>query len=428
MQRRIAFHTLGCRLNQAETESLATRFAAGGYRIVPFRGEADVYVVNTCTVTNRSDRKSRLVINQVSRRGSESVLVVTGCYAESDRGYLQARGDVDYAVGNDRKCGIFDLVEAHFRGEILSHDSLACDHFGYTPASRHYHTRSSVKIQDGCDNFCTFCIIPYVRGRAVSRPVEHVLSNVTAVVEGGAREIVITGVNMGRYRQDDLGFSGLIERILELPGDFRVRVSSLEPEPLDDRLVALFDHPKLCPHLHLCLQSGSDRILLAMRRTYTVDQYRRFVDLIRTRHEDFNLTTDVIVGFPGETDADFASTCRLADELAFSHIHTFRYSRREGTRAARMNEQIPEKIKNRRAETIRQISERNKRRYRSRFLGRRQSVLVETVRAGEAQGYGEYYVPVLLSGTDRSFRNTFRDALIESIEEGEDPALRARVG
>jgi threonylcarbamoyladenosine tRNA methylthiotransferase MtaB len=257
--------------------------------------------------------------------------------------------------------------------------------------------------------------------------VEEVVSNVAAVVDGGAREIVITGVNMGRYRHDDVDFTTLIGRILDLPGNFRVRISSLEPEPLDDRFLEFFAHPRLCPHLHLCLQSGSDRILLAMRRTYTVDHYRRFVDGIKSRFGDFNLTTDIIVGFPGETEADFDQTCFLASEIGFSHIHTFRYSRRDGTRAARMDEQIPEKIKTKRAQVIREITQRNKRLYRTRWVGRPQKVLIEKVAGGRGHGYGQHYVPVLLTGCDRSLRNTFQDVLIENIEDGEDPSLLGRV-
>ena len=246
---------------------------------------------------------------------------------------------VDYAVDNARKSQIFDLVTAHLAGEVVDPAALPADPFGYRPGAQPLHTRATIKIQDGCDNFCTFCIIPAVRGRALSRPAPDILDEARRLLDEGHRELVLTGVNIGRYRWADWTFSRLLEELLALPGDYRVRVSSLEPDPLDDRFVELTGHERLCPHLHLCLQSGSDRILLRMRREYDVDGYLGLIDRIRAtwrrRGVPAHFTTDVMVGFPGETGDDFARTLAVCETVDFGHIHTFRYcaARRNARRA-----------------------------------------------------------------------------------------------
>ena len=334
-------------------------------------------------------------------------------------------------MDNEHKSKIFHLVDAHFRGEIIHPDQLPASRFGFTPGGRHTRTRTAIKVQDGCDNFCTFCIIPFVRGRAVSRSPEDVVENVKAAVDSGSREIVMTGVNMGRYEQEGMDFVDLLERILAIPGQFRVRISSLEPEPLDDRFVHLFDNPRLCPHLHLCLQSGSDRVLLAMRRTYTVGQYLSFVERIRRRHARFNITTDVLVGFPGETDGDFQQTYGIVRDIGFGHVHTFKYSVRDGTRAARMTEQVSEKVKSERSAAIRELSTQMKRAYRNSLVGQKQTVLLErqSREPDVAQGYGELYVPVVVPEPEdgRSFGlNRFAEVELVSLGDGEDPIFRGR--
>jgi len=462
MKKRIAFNTLGCKLNQYETDSLASQFHSAGYEVVPYEAEADAYVINTCTVTNKSDRKSRNMVNRATGRaagavvaggagaaageppraiaalrapGGRPVVVVTGCFVDSNRDYLAGRSDITYVVDNARKNNIFHIVDAHFRGEILDPARLESDPFNYALAEKGFHTRSMVKIQDGCDNFCTFCIIPYVRGRATSRPLPAILENVRRLVDAGTKEVVLTGVNMGRYRDGETDFADVVESILDLPGDFRVRISSLEPELLGERFVDLLGHPKMCPHLHLCLQSGSERILLAMRRMYTVSGYLEFVERLRSRYAGFNLTTDVIVGFPGESDADFDETAGVCREVGFSHIHTFKYSRREGTRADRMADQVSEAVKSARSERIREIGSDNKRRYRGNLLGSVQTVLVESVdAAGCGQGYGEHYVPVAVCAAEgqaeagqRIAENRFYPVRLTAIDEGEEPLLRGEL-
>ena len=442
---RVAFHTLGCKLNQYETDSLAADFEKAGYTIVPFEEGADVYVLNTCTVTNRADRKSRNLLYRTLRAAGknaptpggggtggggeaagstgtnggarpagelprDALVVLTGCFAEgktqetllerapgtdSGRATEGLDGRRLMVVDNPRKARIVELVEARRRGEVVVPGELDPHLFGFhfTPV---FHTRTTIKVQDGCDNFCTYCIVPYVRGRATSRPADAVVTEVAESVSKGAREIVLTGVNMSRYRDSDTTFSALVERVLELSGDFRVRISSLEPDSIDERFFAVMQHPKMCPHLHLCLQSGSDRILLRMRRQYDTRQFRDIVGRIRRDRRDFNFTTDIIVGFPGETEEDFAETVAMAREIGFSHIHTFPYSLRSRTRAARMPDHLSNAAKSERAEVIRRISDENKRRYRRSLIGTTQQVLVERPDPGadREHGYGELYVPV----------------------------------
>ncbi len=299
--------------------------------------------------------------------------------------------------------------------------SLPADLFGYSAAGGVTRTRAAVKIQDGCDNFCSFCIIPFVRGRAASRPADRIVEEARLLADSGARELVITGVNMGRYSHEGVGLAAVLERILGVPGDFRVRISSLEPEPLDDGFVELFANPRMCPHLHLCLQSGSDRVLLAMRRTYRLADYLALAEKLRSRLPLLNLTTDIIVGFPGESDADFEASCRVARDVGFGHIHTFKYSRREGTRAARMDGHVDERVKNERSEAMRAISVESKRQYRQRLVGTVERVLVEKAGA-TARGYGEHYVPVAFS-LRGARRNEVHTVNLTGLGAGDDPVL-----
>jgi threonylcarbamoyladenosine tRNA methylthiotransferase MtaB len=283
-----------------------------------------VYVINTCTVTSQSDQKSRQAINKAARGGKDPVVVVTGCMAKQHRESLEAQDFVTYVVENEHKTSIFPLVEAHYRKEILHPVHQTTDLFGYRSVDTSSRTRSFIKIQDGCDNLCTFCIIPFVRGLAVSRPVQDIVDNAVDVLEAGYKELVITGVNIGRYDSEGVGLDGLLSRIVALPGDFRVRISSIEPDGFTDAFFEMLEHPKVMPHLHLCLQSGSERVLRRMRRMYTAEQFMRMVERIRGRLPDFNFSTDIMVGFPGETEQDFEDSLAVCRQAAFSHIHTFK--------------------------------------------------------------------------------------------------------
>jgi len=422
--RKIAFKTLGCRLNQFETDALAAQFKRHEFEVVDYAEEADVYIVNTCTVTNQGDTKSRKAINQATKKLHEPVVIVTGCMVDGQKEKLQLLNGVTYFVENARKTSIYQLVDAHFKGETINPEHFSKNLFAFEAADETFHTRSFIKIQDGCNNFCTFCIVPKVRGRAISRPVDDILENIREVIGFGFKEVVLTGVNIGRYDYDGTDFETLVEKILELPGDFRVRISSIEPEGFGDKLFDLFSHPKLTPHLHLCLQSGSDRILLLMRRFYNLATFMHMVGKIKSRYPGFNLTTDIIVGFPGETEEDFRKTCEVTREIGFSHIHTFKYSIRSGTRAERMEEQVPEAIKQERSKIIHHISAENKRNYRQSMLGQQQMVLVEKYnqRTGLAKGYGQHYIPVEFKTATNPY-NQFVRVKLESVGPGIDPVI-----
>ncbi|WP_462318318.1 tRNA (N(6)-L-threonylcarbamoyladenosine(37)-C(2))-methylthiotransferase MtaB [Marinilabilia sp.] len=419
--RRVAFKTLGCRLNQYETDALATQFDKAGYEIVDFNEQADVVVVNTCTVTNQSDQKSRNLINQAVRKNKGALVVVTGCMVDNYKEQLENESKITYVVDNARKGNIRQLVDAHFQGEIIHPSAINGDVFQYQAVDKSLHTRSAIKIQDGCDNYCTFCIIPSVRGRAVSRPLPQIVENVKQTLENGFKEIVITGVNIGRYKWEKYSFEDVIERILDIPGDFRVRISSLEPDGFSDRFYDLFNHPKLAPHLHLCLQSGSDKVLLRMRRMYDLNRFSSIIDRFRKIQPDFNFTSDLIVGFPGETEKDFQASLAALTEFGFSHVHTFKYSVRKGTRAERMENQIPEKVKTERSAIVRNLSEKNQRDYYKSFLGKEQRVLIEKINSeGFATGYGEHYIPFKIKA-DGLTRNSFQKVIAIGLDgEGDN--------
>jgi threonylcarbamoyladenosine tRNA methylthiotransferase MtaB len=344
--------------------------------------------------------------------------------ANNHKEKLEANEQITYVVDNERKSQIVSLVDAHFKGEVVHPESVTGDVFGFAAVDQSLHTRTSIKVQDGCDNFCTYCIVPSVRGRAVSRPLDQILDNVKRVVDNGFREIVLTGVNIGRYLYEDYNIEKAIEKIADLPGDFRVRISSLEPDGFGPDFHKLFEHPKMAPHLHLCLQSGSDPILLKMRRMYTAASFMDIIHTFRKHQPDFNFTTDVIVGFPGETERDFMETVMLSREARFSHIHTFRYSRRKGTRADRLEEQLDEKIKADRSEVIRNISNENRILYMESMIGKTQRVLIEKIsKKGVAHGYGEHYLPIDFK-VENSTRNVFRDVVLKETQASDPPLLK----
>ena len=422
MNKKVAFKTLGCRLNQYETDALASKFDKTGYDIVGFHEKADVYIINTCTVTNQSDHKSRNIISQATRKTDDAVVVVTGCMATNQKKDIEKRGGVTYIVANEQKTSVHSIVESHFNGEIIEPDNYEKDLFGFPIGEKTSKVRSLVKIQDGCDNFCTFCIIPFVRGRASSRPVSEILDNIRKLIKIGFTEIVLTGVNIGRYQFESTNFEDLVEQILNLEGDFRVRISSIEPEGFGEKLFSLLNHPKLAPHMHICLQSGSEKVLLKMRRMYTARGFQEMMEEIRKYRPDMNLTTDIIVGFPGEKVEDFQDSLDMMREIKFTHVHTFKYSERDGTRAVRYDDQIPEKVKNERSEVVRLLSEDLKREYRSSFIGKLQTVIIEKSETEFSSGYGEHYIPVKINNETLP-KNSVEEVKIIGIEDGEDPWL-----
>jgi threonylcarbamoyladenosine tRNA methylthiotransferase MtaB len=428
---RVALETLGCKLNQYETDAIAAGFIRLGWTVVEPGAAAEAYVVNTCTVTNKADRKSRWTVNRSIALATkpDPVVVVTGCYAESGRERLEAQQGVTFVVPNARKNQIPLLVDSHLRGEVAAPDLPPPDPFGFPVHPKIFHTRASLKIQDGCDNFCTFCIIPSVRGRAVSRPLAEVLNTARALITGGRKELVLTGVNMGRWTDGSLVFTDLVEALLALPGEFRLRITSLEPDGLGERFAGLLNHPKMCPHLHLCLQSASPRVLLAMRREYNIEQYRALVALCRSRRPGLNITTDLIVGFPGETDEDFALTRSAVSEFAFGFVHVFPYSRRQDTRAERMPDQVDDRVKRQRASALYDAMDESRMKYLSGLVGTVRTVLVETADAtrfegGWLRGLTEDYVPVRFRGS--AAWNTLAAVTITGVASTADgPVLEA---
>jgi threonylcarbamoyladenosine tRNA methylthiotransferase MtaB len=425
--KKVAFKTLGCRLNIFETDSIVSQFSSHGYDIVDFNDEADVYIINTCTVTNQSDHKSRQEISRSYKKNNEAITVVTGCMATNYKEKLQEKEGIDYVIDNDHKTSVFSIVDAHTKGEIIAPEDYEKDLFGYEAAKDTLHTRSFIKIQDGCNQFCTYCIIPKVRGRATSRPVNEVISNIKKVIEYGFKEVVLTGVNLGRYDYEGINFESLVEKILDIPGDFRIRISSIEPDGYSESFFRLFENPKLTPHMHICLQSGSENILKRMRRMYTADEFSSLIERVRKNYPAFNVTTDIIVGFPGETEEEFNETLDFIKKVKFGHIHTFKYSLRRGTRAERFPDHIPDKIKSERSETIRNTAEQHRLDYRKSFMGKKQTVLVEKTTENFAFGHGENYIPIKIKGKDL-IKNTFYKTIITAIDnKGEEPILIARL-
>jgi len=403
---KIAFKTLGCRLNQYETDALAAQFAENGYEISENEDGAEVVVVNTCTVTNQSNQKSRNIISRVTKSNAKAKIIITGCMTVSHKEQLKERFPQAFIIDNDDKSAIFYGVDSLLKSGSYKLSGIDHDLFSYTSFTEVFHTRSLIKIQDGCNNFCSFCIVPFVRGRAVSRPSEKVLKNVHEVIEKGAKEIVITGVNISRYSHNGMTFSDLLEKILNIDGDFRVRISSLEPDKIDEKFFSLIGHPRLTPHLHLCLQSGSDNVLTQMRRMYSVSEFLSIVEKVRIKDASFNITTDIIVGFPGETDEDFEKTIQVAKLVCFGHIHIFKYSVRQGTKAQKMNNHIPERIKSERSKIMHKLAAELTAKYRKPFNNTIQRILVEKWENGFASGYNEYYVPMIFE-TDNKQCNRF---------------------
>ncbi len=405
-QMKVVFKTLGCRLNQYETDALAAQFQKNGYQISEEDNDADVVVVNTCTVTNQSNHKSRYVIRSAGKANPNAKMVITGCMANSHQEQLQKNFPEATIINNQGKSGIYHSVDSLIKTGDATLSKEDHDLFSYQSFTEVFHTRSLIKIQDGCDNFCTFCIIPFVRGRAVSRPTDQILDNIKDVISKGAKEIVLTGVNISRYDFEGVKFSTLLDKILNLDGDFRVRISSIEPDRFDDHFFELIGHPKLAPHLHLCLQSGSDKILMQMRRMYTVKEFMDIVNRVRSKDPKFNITTDIIVGFPGETEEDFQETMNVARQIGFGHCHIFKYSVRKDTRAERMANHIPETVKTERSKRMHDLAEEMQNNYRAQFESGKQRILVEKWEDGFCSGYNDYYVPMQFASDNRK-RNRF---------------------
>lgn len=372
---RIHVHNLGCRLNQFESDSLEARFLAEGWVPADSPGSADLVVVNTCTITGKADRKTRNTIRHLqSLRPEGSPLVLTGCHVENHPGADWGPGVLQ--VDNARKNRLYEETMAWLDG--TSGELPPPDPFGYRESGSTRRARAWLKIQDGCDRFCTYCIVPHVRGRAVSRPEKDILCNLRDLESQGFAEAVLTGVNMGTWKEGSRDFCDLTEALLAGTGTIRLRLASLEPDLPAERFARLFAHPRLMPHAHLCLQSGSDRILALMGRPGTARDYCTLVAALRRVRPDAAVSTDLICGFPGETDEEFRESLALCRDLGMSAIHVFPYARRQGTRADTLPEQIDRPETLRRAREARQVAERLETDHLSTRLGIPSSLVVET--------------------------------------------------
>jgi len=396
MKKTAAFLSLGCKVNSYETEAMRGMFEAAGYDIVDFKEVADVYVVNTCTVTNIADRKSRQMLHQAKHRNPQAIIAAVGCYVQAAEEVLLADSAVDIVVGNNKKSDIVRMVErcreSDDKEELVVDINSEKDYEELHVITTMEKTRAFIKIQDGCNRFCSYCIIPYVRGRVRSRKEEDILTEITELSVKGFKEIVLTGIHISSYGSDLLGLdtdtqdiadqelplARLIVKIGELPGIERIRLGSLEPRIItEDFLAAVSSVRQFCPHFHLSLQSGSDSVLRRMNRKYSASEYYDRVQLIRSHFEYPSFTTDVIVGFPGETEEEFRQTIDFVQSIGFSHIHVFKYSKRAGTKAAVMPNQISEEVKSRRSDELISVSNLMSEEYQAHFLGRIEKILFE---------------------------------------------------
>ncbi len=382
----VALDCLGCKLNQAEIQTLARQFEAAGYKLVDADAKADIYILNTCTVTHVADRKSRHLLNMARRRNPAAHLIAIGCYAHRAPAELQNIEGVKLVLGNDRKMSLVNLLK----------DS-ANRHLAPIPPSGPHavrRTRSFLKIQDGCSNFCAYCIVPYVRSREYCVAADNVLAQIKGLVANGYREVVLTGTEIGDYKSGDVILAGLIRRILAETPLPRLRLSSLQPHHISPDLINLWRDSRLCPHFHLSLQSSSDAVLKRMNRRYTTPDYLKAVKLIHDVVPDAAITTDVIVGFPGETDAEFKDTLYFCREMQFARIHVFPFSPRPGTAAATMSQQISDAVKKERSNNMLVLSKESIKAFQQRFIGKTLDVLWEQRSLGFWSGLTGNYIKV----------------------------------
>lgn len=392
MKKTAAFLSLGCKVNSYETEAMRGMFETAGYGIVDFKDIADVYVVNTCTVTNIADRKSRQMLHQAKKRNPEAIIAAVGCYVQASEEELLKDSAVDIVLGNNKKSDIVAMVERYLgsngKKDLVSDIDDESDYEALSISTTMEKTRAFIKIQDGCNRFCSYCIIPYVRGRVRSRLEEEILSEISGLAAKGYKEIVLTGIHISSYgtdrmteqdkEQDIMPLAELIVRVSKIIGIERIRLGSLEPLIITEQfLKVIAGIEQFCPHFHLSLQSGSDTVLKRMNRRYSSREYLGKVELVRKYFTLPAFTTDVIVGFPGETVEEFEETKEFVKQIGFSHIHVFKYSKRAGTRAAEMSDQVPEETKNHRSNELITISENMSREYKALFMGKIEKILVE---------------------------------------------------
>ena len=381
---KVAFYTLGCKVNQYETEAMIEAFENAGYEIVEYDGYSDIYIINTCTVTNMGDRKSRQIIRRAMDHNPDAVIAVVGCYSQVAPEEILNIPGVKLVVGTNERSKIVELVEEAQKTDkkiTVVGDIMEVKEFE-DMSIRNYKSRSRafIKIQEGCQQYCTYCIIPYARGKIRSRRLESILEEVEILADAGYKEVVLTGIHVGSYGKDfgNIGLIDVIEKVHEVKGIERIRLSSVEPMTFDDNFFTRLPHLyKLCRHFHLSLQSGCDATLKRMNRKYTTQEYREVVEKLRDIYPDVGITTDLIVGFPGETDEEFEKTIKFIEEISFSGMHIFKFSPRKGTPAEKFKDQVNPKVKNERSKIVSEIARKNSEKFKKRMIGKSLKVLYE---------------------------------------------------
>ena len=413
----VAFCTLGCKVNQYETNAMMQKMIEAGYEVVDFETKADIYIINTCTVTNMADKKSRQMLRRVKEINPEAILVAVGCYAQVAKEKLEQIPEIDLILGINEKNDIVKYVEQASKNTYVSDVLHQTEFLDFGDVTYTEKTRAVIKVQDGCNQFCSYCIIPYARGRIRSRKPESVIKEITDVAKEGIKEVVITGIHIASYGKDfnmkpEYKLIDLLEEIQKVDGIQRIRLGSLEPTLITEEFVErLKKLPKICDHFHLSLQSGCDETLKRMNRKYTTDQFRHVVELLRNAYPEVHLTTDVIVGFPGETEEEFNKTYEFLKEIKFYKMHVFKYSPRSGTVAAKMPNQIDGNIKEERSNKLIELSDKNEKEYNQKYIGKEVEVLLEEREGEYLKGHTTNYMVVKMK-TSENLENTIQKVVV----------------
>jgi threonylcarbamoyladenosine tRNA methylthiotransferase MtaB len=398
-QRKVALYTVGCKLNQYETEWMGESLEKAGFKRVGFSEQADLYIINTCTVTAQSDYSSRQAVYRAFRRSPDSKIAVVGCYSEVEPDLLNKLPGVALVLGNEEKKRIGEVVL-----ERLFSETSKINEQKNRIAGRFKHTRALVKIQDGCNESCSYCIVPRARGNERSRDANEIVEEIKGLRDKGFKEVVLTGVHIGKYSQDGMNLTALLKKILSETQVERIRLSSTEPKELDEGLIRLLvEEKRICRHLHLPLQAGSNEILTRMRRNYTVEEYRDLIYDVSNRIENVTLGADVMVGFPGESEEDFEKTCGFILSSPLSYLHVFSYSVRKGTLASEMKDKLTPQVIHKRSEILHQIGKEKWEKHLERFTGKKMEILVEGTKdkkTGRLIGLTDNYIRVLMEGDD----------------------------
>lgn len=422
MKKKVALHNLGCKVNAYELEAMQEMLEKAGYEIVPFAPGADVYIINTCTVTNIADRKSRQMLHKARKMNPEAIVIAAGCYVQAQKNMENIDDAIDIVLGNNRKQDLLFVLENYKKGSGQEKDLISLDkpveYEELQLSSTGEHTRAYLKVQDGCNQFCSYCIIPYVRGRVRSRRKEEVLEEVLRLTKNGYQEFVLTGIHLSSYGVDcEDNLLELIKAVHEIEGVKRIRLGSLEPRIITEEFAqALGNMPKICPHFHLSLQSGCDATLKRMNRKYSAEEYLEGCRLLRKYFKNPALTTDVIVGFPQESEEEFEQSHKMIESVEFYETHIFKYSRRQGTRAAEMEGQVDEAVKTERSHKLIQLGKEKKQKYMESFLGQQVEILFEETAKIQGEEYWIGYTKEYLKVAAKSKENLENRIVLGKVE------------